>query len=83
MALSASDIYHLTVEQLRQACVEGGLDSDGLVRILRRRLGEQFKREGMEPIEAQDIAQVVPRMICRVAVLPKAPLPRRAVPARQ
>jgi hypothetical protein len=55
MALSASDIYCLTVEHLRQACVEGGLDSDGPVRILRRIRGEQIKREGMETIEAQDI----------------------------
>jgi hypothetical protein len=36
MAISASDIYRLTVEQLRRASVEGGLDSDGPVRILRR-----------------------------------------------
>ena len=58
MALSASDIYRLTVEQLRQACVESGLDSDDPVRILRRKLGEQIKREGMEPTGAQDIIQV-------------------------
>lgn len=58
MALSASDIYRLTVEQLRQACVENGLDSDGPVRILRRRLGEQIKQEGMEPTGVQDITQV-------------------------
>jgi len=58
MALSRSDIYRLAVEQLRQACVESGLHSDGPVRILCRRLGEQIKREGMEPIGAQDITQV-------------------------
>ena len=58
MALSTSDIYRLTVEQLRQACVESGLDSDGPVRILRRRLGEQIKHEGMEPTGAQNITQV-------------------------
>jgi len=47
MALSASPIYHLTVEQFRQTCLERGLDSDGPVRTLRRRLAEQIKSEDM------------------------------------
>ena len=32
MALSASGVYHLTAEELRQVCLERGLDSSGPVR---------------------------------------------------
>jgi len=38
MALSASDVYHLTGDELRQVCLEQGLDSAGPVRSLRQRL---------------------------------------------
>ena len=38
MALTASEIYKLTAEKLRQLCSEEGLDSEGPVRLLRQRL---------------------------------------------
>ena len=57
MALSSSATYHLTVEQLRQTCVERGLNNDEPMRTLRRRLAEQFKSEDMERSEQQDTTQ--------------------------
>ena len=38
MALTASEIYKLTAEKLRQLCSEEGLDSEGPVRSLQQRL---------------------------------------------
>jgi hypothetical protein len=48
MALSASEVYRLTVDKLRQVCSEGGLNSSGPVRRLRQRLVEHVKSDQME-----------------------------------
>jgi len=48
ITLSASVVYHLTVDQLHQYCFEHGMHSDGQARTLRCRLAEPFKRESME-----------------------------------
>jgi len=42
MALVSSDIYRLTVDQLRKVCAKEGLDSAGPVRVLRQRLVRHF-----------------------------------------
>jgi len=57
MALSASAVYHLTVEQLRHNGVERGLDSNGKARFLRCRLAEQVKSESMERSVQQEVTQ--------------------------
>ena len=43
MALTATDIYKLSVHQLRQLCVDEGLSSTGPVRELRQRLVRHLK----------------------------------------
>ena len=43
MSLSASEVYHLTADELRQVCSERGLDSSGPVRLLRQRLADHVK----------------------------------------
>ena len=48
MALSASEVYHLTVDRLRQVCSERGLDSSGPVRVLRQRLADHLKGNPMD-----------------------------------
>ena len=40
MALTATEIYKLGVEKLREICSERGLDSEGPVRLLRQRLAD-------------------------------------------
>jgi len=57
VALFPSAVYHLTVEQLRQTCVERGLNSNGQARTLRRRLADQVKSESMERPEQQEVTQ--------------------------
>ena len=47
MALASADIYRLTAEQLRDVCIEQGLDSTGPVRELRQRLVRQLKGRSM------------------------------------
>jgi hypothetical protein len=47
MALSASDVYHLTVDELRLACSERDLDASGPVLELRRRLADHVKSARM------------------------------------
>ena len=53
MAFSASDVYHLTADKLRQVCSDQGLDSGGPVRSLRQRLAdhiEQHDADGDEDV---------------------------------
>jgi len=57
MALSASGVYYLTGDQLRQSCVERGLNSDGPVRALRRRLAEYLRGANMDGEGDQDDIQ--------------------------
>jgi hypothetical protein len=47
MALTESDVYHLTVVELRQECADRGLDSSGPVRTLMRRLAEVVRVDSM------------------------------------
>jgi hypothetical protein len=51
MAVSASRVYRLAVEELRGLCVEQGLDSSGPVRSLRRRLVDHIKSDQMDGAE--------------------------------
>jgi len=53
MAFSESAVCHLTVEQLRQNCVEGGLDNNGQAQTLHSRRADQVKTESMERPEQQ------------------------------
>jgi hypothetical protein len=57
MALTASDVYHLTVVELRQECSDRGLDSSGPVRTLRRRLAELVRINIMEASVEEWMAQ--------------------------
>ena len=57
MALSASGVYYLTGDQLRESCVERGLNSDGPVRALRRRLAEYLRGANMDGEGDQDDIQ--------------------------
>jgi hypothetical protein len=57
MAGSVSSVYRLTVDQLREECVERGLDSSGPVRVLRGRLAEHIKSEMMEGADDQSRIQ--------------------------
>jgi hypothetical protein len=57
MALSASEVYHLTVDKLRQVCSEQGLDSCGPVRVLRQRLADHIKSNAMDRSSGEDATQ--------------------------
>ena len=57
MALSASDVYHLTGETLRQACLEQDLDTSGPVRLLRMRLVEHLRSGRLEEFGRVKMAQ--------------------------
>jgi hypothetical protein len=59
MALSASEVYHLTVDKLRQVCLERGLDSSGPVRSLQQRLADHIKNGLMETSGKVDMAQAI------------------------
>jgi hypothetical protein len=48
LGIIPSDVYHLTGDELRQGCLEGGLDTGGPLRLLRQRLSEYFKSSPME-----------------------------------
>jgi hypothetical protein len=48
MELSASEVYHLTVDKLRLVFVERGLDASGPVLLLRRRFVEHVKNTQMD-----------------------------------
>ena len=47
MARSASGVYHFTAEELRQVCLETGLDYSGAVIVLRQRLVDHVKRNAI------------------------------------
>jgi hypothetical protein len=57
MALSASEVYHLTVDKLRLVCSERGLDTSGPVLLLHRRLAEHVKSSRMDSVLDQEVAQ--------------------------
>jgi hypothetical protein len=57
MALTASDVYHLTVAELRQECADRGLESSGPVRTLRRRLAEVVGVDSMPTAGEERMAQ--------------------------
>jgi hypothetical protein len=57
MAISASDVYHLTGDKLRQVCLEQGLDSTQSVRSLRQRFVEHLKSDRLEATGRVDTAQ--------------------------
>jgi len=68
MVFSASALYHLTVDELRQTCVERALDSDVQARTLRRRVAEQVKKENTERTKQQEVSQASAQLICCVVV---------------
>jgi hypothetical protein len=49
MALSASGVYHLSADELRKKCANRELNSEGLVKTLRRMLVEFVKYNIIEP----------------------------------
>ena len=57
MSLSASEVYHLTVDALRQVCSERGLDSSGPVRLLRQRLVDNVRANTMGNSEDEGATQ--------------------------
>jgi hypothetical protein len=57
MALSASEAYPLTVDKLRQLCLEQGLDSCGPVRVLWQRLADHIKGNAMDTSSGEDATQ--------------------------
>ena len=57
MAVSASGVYRLAVEELREQCAERGLDSSGPVRVLRRRLADHIKSGQMDGAQDRPLAQ--------------------------
>jgi hypothetical protein len=52
MAVSASAVYRLAAEELREEFAERGLDSNGTVRALRRRLPDHIKSDRMDGPQA-------------------------------
>jgi len=57
MALSASDVYRLSAEHLRQSCIERGLSPDGPVWSLHRRLTEYLRAVKMDQKGQQEAPQ--------------------------
>lgn len=57
MALCASEMYRLTVDELCQVCADRGLDSRGPVRMLQQRLAEYVKGNKMELLGDEKMAQ--------------------------
>jgi len=57
MSLSASEVYHLTADELRQVCSERGLDNRGPVRLLRQRLADHIKGSIMGKSQDGDATQ--------------------------
>jgi len=74
MALSASAVYRLTVDQLRQRCLERGLNSDGPMLSLLRRLVNNIKDDRMDRTGQQDVTQASVPTICCILVLILYPL---------
>jgi len=57
MDVSASDVYRLTPDKLRQVCFSTGLDCSGPGRALRKRLSEQIKSTKKETPPDEDSNQ--------------------------
>jgi CRP-like cAMP-binding protein len=57
MALTPSEVYYLTVDELRRECFKRGLDSGGTVRSLRQRLTGQIRSSHMEEVKTSEKAQ--------------------------
>jgi len=73
MALSASEVYHLTVDKLRQVCSERGLDSSGPVRLLRQRLADHVKGNPMDTSSGEGVTQAsVPTDLVQNVVNPNS-----------
>jgi hypothetical protein len=58
MDVSASDVYRLTADELRQVCFNRGLDCSGPVRELGQRLSEQIKSTKMQTPPDEDLNQM-------------------------
>ena len=56
MALSVSEVYYLSGETLRQACLERCLDHSGPVRELRQRLAEHIRSGPIDPPEVRQVS---------------------------
>ena len=73
MALSASEVYHLTVDGLRQVCAERGLYSGGPVRVLRQRLADHIKSNPMDTPSGEGVIQAsVPTDLRQVVIDPNS-----------
>jgi len=57
MALSASEVYHLTIDNLTQVSSERRLDSSGPVRTLQQQLAERVKSNQLETSRDDKMAQ--------------------------
>jgi hypothetical protein len=55
MAVSATGVYRLAVEELREQCAERGLDSGGTVRALRCRLADHIKSDQVDGAQDQPV----------------------------
>jgi hypothetical protein len=74
MALSAPEVYYLTVDKLRQVCSERRLDSCGPVRVLQQRLAVNIKSNAMDTSSGEDATQAsVPTDLVPNAVDPAPP----------
>jgi hypothetical protein len=54
MEVFASDIYRLSVDELRQVCFEHGLDNGGNIRALRFSLSQYLKVSRMQSLNYED-----------------------------
>ena len=79
MVFSATGVYRMKAEELREHCAESGLDSSGPVRSLRRRLVDHINSDQMEGAQDQPLvkasvptdlvsneAESIPRLGCIV-----------------
>jgi hypothetical protein len=57
MALSLSEVYHLTGDMLRSKCWEQGLDHSGPVRSLRQRLADHIRSGPMNTLTKPEETQ--------------------------
>jgi hypothetical protein len=73
MDLSASDVYHVTAERLREVCLEQGLSSGGSVRSLHHRLSDDIKGNKMQALGEDSLQASVPTGLNNEAVVPITP----------
>jgi len=59
MALTASEVYRITAESLRQLRSEEGLDCEGPVRLLRQRLVRHLTDNSMESKDVDFLQRTV------------------------